>query len=336
MDFVRFLKAGVPLWLSSSLAWAGFNSIIWDNDLLSLHNMDAHYTNGLVYHRISDPIPLAQAEAQGRCPGLNLLARLFGSLLLPVDEVSELRHSWEVGQIIETPESKIVPPDPDDQPYAGLLYAGCNRHLLTADHAESLGLQFGVVGPWSLAEDTQKAAHHLKGDKASEGWDEQLRNEVVINLRYDRQTILQRFNLGSARFIVHDNRDFALGPLMTSLALGLNVIYAGDTDAAFGLNPNYLGRYPRLSKSRPIGFYTLAGVQVMAVARNLFLDGNTWVKSRSVEREPLVGSAQLLLGYGLPCLALQLGLNVSTRTFATQKNEHPQYGTLTVAWGCSK
>lgn len=318
-------------------ARAAFNAILWDNDVLSPGETDAYYTNGIVYHHVSDPLPPEQGARWRACPGVTGLSRLLSGWLIRTDEHTRYRHSWEAGQVIQTPlDKQASPPDPDDQPYAGLLYAGCNLHARTADRAEALGLQAGVVGPWSLAEQSQALVHHLAGVREAAGWDGQLRNEFVVNLRYDRQEILHKAELGSHGISVFDNMDFALGPLMTSASAGINVLYASDPDAVFGLNPNYLGRYPNMT-GRSIGFYTMTSLQVTGVLRNLFLNGNTWVDSpASVDHEPLLGAAQVLVGYGFRCWALQLGLNVSTRTFQQQDIEWPRYGSLAVTWGCGR
>jgi hypothetical protein len=322
--------------LASPQTKAEFNAILWDNDALSPRETDAYYTNGIIYHHVSDPQPSEQGRRWSACPGLNFLSELVEPALIPADGRSRYWHSWEAGQVIQTPLNKQAsPPDPDDQPYAGLLYAGCNWHVQTDDRAESLGLQFGLVGPWSQAEHTQSVAHHVAGAVRARGWDGQLRNEVVVNLRYDRQEVLRRTELGVHGLSIFDNMDFALGPLMTSVGAGVNFLYAADPDAVFGLNPNYLGRYPRMTRGRPLGFYTMGGLQLTGVLRNLFLNGNTWVDSPArVDHEPLIGSAQALVGYGFSCWALQLGLNVSTRTFQQQEVEWPRYGSLAFTWGC--
>lgn len=319
-----------------SVAQAAFNAVLWDNDALSPRRTDAYYTNGLVYHHVSDPLAPEQGREWAACPGLGLLSRHFESWLMPASGETPFRHSWEVGQIIQTPlDKKASPPDPEDQPYAGLLYAGCSYHLRTSRRAESMGLIGGVVGPWSLAEQSQTLAHEWAGAKQARGWQGQLRNEVVLNLRYDRQQVLHETALGSRGISIFDTIGFELGTLAISASSGLNLLLARDPDAVFGLNPNYLGRYPVISGDRATGFYMLTTLQATAVMRDLFLNGNTWVDSpAAVDHEPLLGSAQLMLGYGFRCWALQLGLNVSTRTFQQQDLEWPRYGSLAVSWGC--
>lgn len=337
MSLIRRGRAGCLFMMLASVARADFSSIIWDNDLFMPGNADSYYSNGIVYHHVSDPVPDDGGQRWGLCPGASWIPYVFDSGRIRAEPAAELRHSWELGQIIQTPHKKRRnPPDPEDQPYAGLLYAGCNHHLHTRVRAESMGWQLGVVGPWSGAEDTQRLAHRWQGKKFPAGWGSQLRNELVVNFRYDRQDVLGRIDFGSSGLILHDNKDLALGTLLTSAAYGVNALYSSNPEAAFGLNPNFLGRYPILSRAHPIGFYALSGVQVAGVARNIFLDGNTWREGPSVDRKPVVGSGQLLMGYGFSCLALQVGMSVSTRTFDTQATKWPHYGTLTLAWGCSR
>lgn len=330
----RLVLAGWLLW--PLLARADFNAILWDNDLFSPRGTDAYYTNGFVWHHVQEPVPVGEGREWRACPGLAPLARLLGRALVPLGEAPRFQHVTELGHIIQTPLNKdAVVPDPRDQPYAGLLYGSCGYHLRNGTRAESLRLQAGVVGPWALAEESQSLAHHIVGSHEAQGWGGQLRNELVLNLRYDRQEVVAEASLGEAGLTIFDNMEFALGPLQTSAAAGLNLLYARDPEAVFGLNPNYLGRYPRVGGGKATGFYSLASVQVTGVLRNLFLNGNTWVdRPARVDHEPLLVSGQLLVGYGFRCWALQLGLNVSTRSFQTQDIELPRYGTLAFSWGC--
>ncbi|MGH8493770.1 MAG: lipid A deacylase LpxR family protein [Moraxellaceae bacterium] len=329
------LALGLGLWLPV-LAHAAFSALLWDNDLFSPRNTDAYYTNGFLYHHVSDPVSADEGRGWTSCPGLSWLAEAAEPLLIKTDEQSQFRHSWGLGQIIQTPSDLTLnPPDPDDQPYAGLLYGSCGAHAQAEDRAESLGLMLGVVGPLSLAEKTQDIAHRVTGSEYPQGWDYQLVNEPVLNLVYDRQRVMTSFSLNGHSITLFENFGLAFGNLMISGTVGANALYARNPRAAFSLRPNFLGRYPWLSQSQPLGFYALGSVQGMAVGRNLFLDGNTFKDGPSVDKEYVVGSGQLVMGYGFSCLALQLGLSFSTRTFKSQIESWPRYGTLAVIWGCS-
>ena len=64
------------------------------------------------------------------------------------------------------------------------------------------------------------------------------------------------------------------------------------------------------------GWYVFAGVEGRAVAHDIFLDGNTWRDSRSVDREPLVGGASLGAVLVLPWARLTY-----THTFRSKEFE---------------
>lgn len=327
------------LWLlalKSLPAHADFNAFIWDNDLFSARKTDAYYSNGFLYQHVSDPQSPEQEGRWKHCPALDFFTQLLDPLLFDVSGASgEYRHSWGMGQVINTPVNlEIHPADPHDQPYSGLLYASCGLQLRSPDRVASVGLLFGVVGQWSLADKSQQLVHAITGSAHPQGWDRQLRNEVVVNLVFERQKIRGRMPLGKQSLVFFDNAGFEFGPLLTSGSLAANMLYSAHPDAAFSVRPGYFGRYPWLSGRRPLGFYSLASVRMNGVLRNLFLDGNTWEDSPSVVHKPLVGEGQLVAGYGFHCVALQVGLNVSTRTFEGQQLKWPRYGTLAVTWNC--
>lgn len=333
MDSRRLL---IPLLAWPTAAFAEFSALLWDNDLFSPRNTDAYYTNGFLYHHMSDPVEPEKGRHWSSCPGLSTLADVAGDALIRTDANSQYRHSWGFGQIIQTPvDLSLNPPDPTDQPYAGLLYGGCGFHVLEDGHAESMSLLFGVVGPMSLAESTQDIAHKVTGSEYPQGWEHQLNNEPVLNLMYDRQRVMAHLSADGHGITIFDNLGFSFGNLLINGTAGINALFARNPRAAFSMRPDFAGRYPWLSQSQPLGFYAVTSLQAMVVGRNLFLDGNSFRDSPSVDKEYVVGSGQVMMGYGFSCLALQLGLNFSTRTFKTQQESWPRYGTLGLVWGCS-
>ena len=60
------------------------------------------------------------------------------------------------------------------------------------------------------------------------------------------------------------------------------------------------------------------GVDGRAIARNIFLDGNTWRDSRSVDKEPLVGDLQWGLAVTWKGARLTYTHVRRTREFETQ------------------
>ena len=128
------------------------------------------------------------------------------------------------------------------------------------------------------------------------GWDTQLKDEPALLLTYER----------SWRYRV-DDLPFGLVMFATphlGAAVG-NVFVYVNAGATLTLGWNLGDDYgpPRIQPSTPgsgyfeqkdgVGLYAFAGVDARAVARNIFLDGNTWADSRSVDKNTFVGDAQV-------------------------------------------
>lgn len=320
------------------LAHADFNAFIWDNDLFALHGTDFYYTNGLFYQHVSDPVPSDQGGRWKSCPGLDRVADLMAPALLDVkDPVAQYRHSWGAGQVINTPTDLLLRfPDPEDQPYSGLSYVDCGLYAQSSDSTTALTLLFGVVGPWSLAQKGQYIVHSATNSSHPKGWGQQLHNELVVNLLYEHQKLLSRWPLGNYSLALFSNASFALGPLITAGSTGVSALYSTHSEPVFSMRSDFLGRSPWLSQQPPPGFYGMVGLNLNGVARNLFLDGNTWVDSPAVGHKPVVAESQLVLGYAFTCMALQLGLHATSPAFEGQSVQWPRYGTLAITWGCNQ
>lgn len=159
-----------------------------------------------------------------------------------------------------------------------------------------LDLTVGVIGPASLAEHTQKFVHDVTGADEPRGWDTQLKNEPGVVLTYQRSWrgyVTQ--SVSGFGFDVTPHAGAALGNVYTYADAGLTMRFGKDLPLDYGP--------PRIQPSLPgsgffiptddFGWYLFAGVEGRAVARNIFLDGNTFTDSRSVDKEPLVGDVQL-------------------------------------------
>lgn len=299
--------------------WSG--SLVFENDLFA--SRDQHYTNG---------IRLAWLSAEDRVPGF--LRRAAG--MLPMfRQDGHARVEYAIGQSMYTPTDVTRrDPDPDDRPYAGWLYGSVGLALEQGRTLDRLQLALGVVGPASLAEETQEFVHRLVGDDPARGWGSQLRNEPGIVLTYERTwRALLSVTIGPF--------DLDLSPHVGGAAG--NVFTYANAGATLRLGPELPFDYgpPRIEPSLPgsgsfeprkgVGWYLFAEVDGRAVARNVFLDGNTWKASRSVNKEPLV--ADLRAGIALTVGRVQLVYTqvVRTREFETQ-DEHDEFGTVSVSF----
>lgn len=258
----------------------------FENDFFS--NTDRHFTHGTKLTYIT-------AE---RAPGDDDLISQAAAYVPFFPDRARARATYALGQNMYTPEDiKLEQLIRDDRPYAGWLYVGFG--LVAEDperkRIDNLEIDLGVVGPWSQADRTQQHWHRWFGFDDPKGWDNQLENEPGVMILFERQ---QRFAKMKTPFGVEaellPSFGFALGNVMTYGSLGATVRIGGDLDVDYGP--------PRIRPSLPTGgflrrsdgfnWYLFAAVGGRAVARNIFLDGNSFSDSHSVDKKLLVGDLQ--------------------------------------------
>jgi hypothetical protein len=297
-------------------------TIIEENDSIAFDH-DKYYTQGIAFAYLGPDVAPDSAWI-GPFDALD-----WG----PFDEsgASEVSRRYEVllGQSMFTPEDTArEDPDPGDRPYAGWFYAGIgliqdtDRRRL--DHLELLA---GVVGPAAFGRTTQNDWHQYIGIDESRGWDEQLHNEPGLMLSYERKWRFLR-PLGSGLAVdaipelgitVGNVMDYAQAGGMLRFGRNLETDYGpARIRPALSGTPYFNGDY----LDGPFGFYVFVGAQGRAVARNLFLDGNTFEDSRSVDSEALVGdlSGGLSLFWGD---AVKLDALVTYRTEEFEQQDDP-------------
>ncbi|MEX0922426.1 MAG: lipid A deacylase LpxR family protein [Rhodovibrionaceae bacterium] len=260
----------------------GTFSLIFENDIFA--NTDRNYTNGIRAEWLSTPMDIPEWVTDA--------ARAFP--LFPDDGI--FRASYAIGQSMYTPKDITREnPSRDDRPYAGWLYGAIGLIAENGQRLDQIELTLGIVGPASGAAQTQKAVHKIIDSPDPKGWDSQLKNEPGVILTYQRswRGFISRTSSGYG-FDLTPHAGGALG----------NVYTYANAGATLRLGKNLLLDYgpPRIKPSiSGSGFfvpydgtswYFFAGVEGRAVARNIFLDGNSFRDSRSVDRNIFVGDVQ--------------------------------------------
>jgi len=298
---------------------AGTLSLTIENDLLN--NFDRHYTNGVRGSWLSAPDDVPSWLQSG------------SKFLFP--DQSRGRIEYALGQSMYTPKdtSRAIP-DPSDRPYAGWLYGSIGMIAETGNQLDQLQLSLGVIGPASLAGETQKAVHKVTGSQHPNGWDHQLNNEPAVLLTY--QHSVRAFATGDIWGLSVDATPHiggALGNVFTYANAGATV--------RFGYNlPDDYGP-PRVQPSLPgagyfeavdnFGWYFFAGLDGRAIAQNIFLDGNTWTDSPSVNKKPFVLDGQA--GVALVWRDTRLAYTYVYRTREFNGQENPdQFGALSLSF----
>lgn len=205
------------------------------------------------------------------------------------------RYEILLGQQIFTPRNTALDdPDPDDRPYAGWAFVGLGLLQDTdRERLDHLELLVGVVGPSAFGETVQNDWHQYIGIAEAEGWDHQIHDEPGVMLSYERKwRFLAPMDNGfGADFIPEAGA--TIGNVMTYGQIGGLVRFGRNLQADYGparMRPSLSGTsyFNSDGMTGDFGFYVFAGAQGRAVARNIFLDGNSFRDSRDVDSEPLV------------------------------------------------
>ena len=249
--------------------------------------------------------------------------------------------SFLLAHQIYTPEDTRNPDlVPNDRPYAGWLYFGAGRHQASSTQLDSLTLTVGIIGKLSGAQAVQSAFHRLTGKTDLQGWDHQLDNEPGIILSYHHKW---RFTPEPFERIETDIIPFIggnLGNVHTDMSAGATLRIGRNIPEDFGLASIDIGgengipihnenKRPALLPSWCLLFHiSLSG---SAVARNIFLDGNTFSDSHSVDKHTLVGS----FGYGVSIRHKHYTLAYThlqyTKQYTTEPSQH-KIGTLVFSY----
>ncbi len=292
----------------------------FENDVFS--GQDSDYTNGvrLAYLSPETTIPHWLDAGASALP-------FFAS-------EGHKRWSVAVGQNMYTPSDILVKaPQPDDHPYAGWTYGSVGVISDTGRTLDNLQLTLGMVGPASGAAQTQDFVHSLINSRDPQGWKYQLHNEPGIILTYERKWRgLYEFSPFGLGVDITPTVGGSIGNIYDVAAVGTIVRFGYDLPADYGppmIAPNLPGS-DFFIPSKDFSWYLFTGVEGRAVARNIFLDGNTFKDSPSVDKYPFVGGLQAGLAIIVADTRIAYTQVLRSKEFTNQPHAE-QFGALTVS-----
>ena len=296
-----FVLAGL-LHAAADNAWEGqILSFTMEND--AVVGNDRHYTSGArVQYESEDNALYDWTRSMSRwVPALGF-------------EIQAEKWAVEVGQQLYTPDDldarTVVK---NDRPYAAWLYARAALQrrgpgLGSSLAMEWLGLDVGVVGPEALGEEAQDTFH---GD-APNGWHNQLETEVTVGLRYLRRQLWEyRFSDWRLHLI----------PFVDGAAGNVDIHVGGGAQVRFGYKVPNEFEVAHGETAPDWGAYIFSGIEGRWVIHNLFLEGNTFRSSHSVEEEPLVGNVSFGVGLVFKRVEVLVSHTFLTHEFKAQDVE---------------
>jgi lipid A 3-O-deacylase len=257
-------------------------SVIEENDSI-FYPSDKHYTQGIRFSYLTSPLTADES--------LNAPFDWFGDLPFAPSGTKTRFADYGFGQSIFTPTAiHQRVPDPHDRPYAGWLY-GDLALIQDTDHErlDDLELQLGIVGPNALGRQVQNDWHiDVLGVRPALGWAHQLSNEPGMVASYNRKL----------RFLAETDGHFGVDFIPEAGASVGNIFTYAAVGAMARIGLNLANDYgpPRIlpgqsgsdyydpSAGGPIAAYLFVGTEGRLVGRNIFLDGNTYQSSASVDK----------------------------------------------------
>lgn len=299
-----------------------------ENDRIA--NTDRHYTSGFRFSWVSEAV---DSDPQW--------AREILETIYPFADLREGRIGAAFGQSIFTPENTssrtLVT---NDRPYAGWLYGGISAHAQTADikneiirdRLDTVELDVGIVGPYALGEQVQNGVHELINVAKSNGWDNQLDNEPGIMLIGERRWRTRPLRPLGLELDLIPSIGGSVGNVMTFGSAGALVRLGQNIAFDFGpplIQPSLSG-LAAVDNNVRFGWYIFAGGQARAVARNIFLDGNTFSDSHSVDKKTFVGDFQFGAAMVIDNARIAITQVFRTREFEGQ-SQSDRFGAISLS-----
>ncbi len=237
--------------------------IVVSNDSFSVNLSDRHLTSRIRIGAIKRSIP---QNLQGYIDARDyIIMTLSQDIYTPEDiDQAELQE--------------------DQRPYAGWLYFTLGKIKQRGNRVTVLTADIGIVGPSARAQEAQTEVHAKIGSVKPLGWQHQLSDEFGVKLNY-REMFRNKFII--SKYISGELIKFyggSAGNVRTSLEAGgaLRIGYNIPND--FGIGFSNLN-----TRSQWIIFHYIQ-LKGEYVIRDIFLDGNTFNESHSVEKREYIAT----------------------------------------------
>lgn len=108
-----------------------------------------------------------------------------------------------------------------DRPFAAAIMLKSFSIATDTLHKKRIAQSFslGLIGPGAFGKEMQVEIHRATGNKTPGGWDNQIKNDVVLNYRLDYEKPVYRY---TNFFAVNAQATVQLGTLFTNASFGLN------------------------------------------------------------------------------------------------------------------
>jgi hypothetical protein len=305
----------------------------FENDLFN--DTDSGYTNGVKFSWVS--ANLKDYTSDPCLPHwIRQLNRLFENL--HPGKYTSRNMVVTAGQSMFTPRDRSrTDLIPNDRPYAGWLYLGLGYNARDARQMDTVEVNLGVVGPTALARQTQNFVHDLRSIPSFNGWENQLNNELGFQLVAERKHKVWNESRPGLQFDAITHYGASLGNIRTYLNTGLELRAGSRIPNDFGTSPIRPAGDSNAPLEGPVtrrfsdgGLHAFISADARAVAHDIFLDGNTFSDSHSVDKKRFVGDLATGIAWQWQGGKITYARYVRSKEFVTQENAHV-FGSITLS-----
>ncbi len=303
-----------------------FVTLTTENDKFGTKSIDRHYTNGFrgKYTRLTDEVP---AWVQS-----------LGEVLPLVDFGGKTAVSYGLNHAIFTPDHvQNYGRTPGDMPYSGYLFGTVGIADIEPNRTDEYELSVGMVGPAAGGKFVQRKYHDIAGIYKPNGWDDyHLENEPILNFSWVRRHKgLAAWDNGDWFVDFEPRYGFAAGNAFTHANVGGTVRFgpsaARGQDTVGLMVPGMPGTGIFEKSGRGFTWFTFVSADGRAVARNIFLEGNTWEDSPSVDKKYFVADLATGIVVTTGDIRGSFTLNSRSKEFRTQ-TDNDVFGSISVGY----
>ena len=340
------LQAGTACAADDQDSWT--LNTYFENDLFG--ETDQHYTNGIRFSAVSPDLE----QGFFKDPELPDWVKSYSDKLRFFHDINPRKSAQKgetlqrnvvvsLGQLMFTPTdiyaTEVVE---DDRPYAGYLYLGMGYHTKNSQQLDTIEINIGIVGPWAHAKETQDFVHETRNFETFKGWHNQLDNELGVQAIYEhKHRVLEKtFFSGVVAQDMIWHAGFSLGNVATYLNSGAEYRFGLSLPEDFGtaaLRPGGDSSSPGLAdvrRNRAGGFanpHLFVSFDARAVAHNIFLDGNTFEDSHSVDKKYFVYDVAAGFSFTYHRLKFSYAQVYRSKEFKTQQDGQ-QFGSMSISY----
>lgn len=332
--FLTMLALALPFFpCDAALSNPWTHTFYFENDLFN--GTDSDYTNGVKYCLISPD--LSPHAPDGKLP--RRVLEFIHGLPFIAGSRPEYTHKAEfsLGQKMFTPrdtaETELIR---DDRPYVGWTYFTTAYHRRN-DASEEISfmdtveLQLGIIGPQSYAEDTQKFVHRVRDLDIPNGWNHQLENEVGLAIVFERKWLLHPAKEKAFDYSTIAHAGVALGNVFSYGNAGMELRLGWHIPKDFGVSLMRPAGSTRLEIGDDFSVYLFGAVNGRAVARDAFVDGNTFSDSHSVDKKYFVADLAGGIAFSFKRIIVTWTQLLRTKEFDGQEDAH-SFGAMALSF----